>query len=109
MTCVDETSRGNLFFFGLGLKPMGISLSEAQFSPLRIPFWPFSFLFFFFYFRYVLYIHGSPLIGDDPAEASKERSGSKLHQACQNTVRLCSNIPKIKCCDINANLICQTT
>lgn len=100
-------TRANLL--GLGLKPIVISLSEAQFSPLRISFRPFSFLFFSF-LSDSSYVHRSPLRDtDDPAEARKERSGSKLHQACQNTVRPSSNVPKIKNCDIDANLICQKT
>lgn len=61
--------------FGLGLKPIGIFLSEARFSPLQFSYSPFSFLFFYF-----SYVDGSLLTGtDDPAEAGKDRSGSKLH------------------------------
>lgn len=61
-----------------GLKLMGISMSEAQISPLHIHFPRFVFCF--------SYVDGSPLIDtDDPAEAGKERSGSEFHISCQNT------------------------
>lgn len=61
-----------------GLKLIGISMSEAQISPLHIYFPRFVFCF--------SYVDGSPLIyTDDPAEAGKERSGSEFHISCQNT------------------------